>query len=168
MSRTSMGTTSEQNLELRGDDRQYADLHFSAQRQTSRQNQFVADSAATTGGGTISRKRDVRLRAKGNRNALPTLGSSNGNVPGGGASLYHHADWQMVERRIFALHSEAGGAVLVTCCETNAHFPIISNDPKHRTTSCFNQRLESRKKFIVFRTCQCSTQRCSCKCDGCQ
>ncbi len=61
------------------------------------------------------------------------------NVPGGGTSLHHHAHRQMVKRRIFVLHSEADGAVLASRCKTDAHFQIVSNDPRHRATSSFKQ-----------------------------
>jgi hypothetical protein len=54
--------------------------------------------------------------------ALPTFGSSNGDVPGRGTGLYPYANRQMVKRCIFVLHSEAGGAVLASCRETDAHF----------------------------------------------
>jgi len=42
--------------------------------------------------------------------------------------------------QIFTLYSEAGGAVLESRRETNAHFSIISNDSRNRATSCFNRR----------------------------
>jgi hypothetical protein len=44
----------------------------------------------------------------------------------------------MVKRRIFALHSETGRAILATRRETNAYFQIVLNDPGHRTMSSLN------------------------------
>ena len=66
--------------------------------------------------------RPFRIQAERDWHTLPTFRSSNGDVHGRGTSLYHHANWQMVEQRIFALHKKAGGAVLASCSKKDAHF----------------------------------------------
>ncbi len=86
-----------------------------------------------------SPKRMPRLQAKQDGDALPLLRSSDGNVSHWSNGSYHHAYWQMVEGRIFALHQKANGAVLAACCKTNAHVPVISNNTGDCTTSSFDQ-----------------------------
>jgi hypothetical protein len=85
-----------------------------------------------------SRKRMPWLQAKQDGDALPLLRSSDGNVSRQGTGLYHHAYWQMVERRISTLHQRASGAVLAARRKTNAHFPVILNNTGNCTTSSFN------------------------------
>jgi hypothetical protein len=45
----------------------------------------------------------------------------------------------MVERRIFALYSKAGQAILARCHKENSDTLIVLNDPGHRTTRSFKR-----------------------------
>jgi hypothetical protein len=70
-----------------------------------------------------------QFQTRRNRHALTLLRCRNGNVPRGGAGVHHHAHRQMVQRRIFALHSAASQAVLEGRHSENADALIVSNIP---------------------------------------
>ncbi len=66
----------------------------------------------TEGGMRNHRERSTRLRAGGDWHAFSPIGRGDGNVPRRGTGLHDHADRQMVERRLLAVHSAAGRTIL--------------------------------------------------------
>ena len=86
------------------------------------------------------RKRSTRLRARRNRHTFTSLRCRNGNVSCRRSCLHHHANRQMVERRLFAIYSQAGRTILERRFAENDNTSIVPNDPCHCTSSCVKRR----------------------------
>jgi len=75
-----------------------------------------------------------------NWHTFTSIRCSNGNVSCSCTCLHHHANRQMVERRLFAIYSQAGRTILERCCAKNANTSIFPDDPRHRTSNCVKRR----------------------------
>ena len=129
-----MGSPRQSRVGLLRHDGGHSHLNLQKRKREVEHDCFIPSVVETSLSSIGYRKRSSWFRTERDRNALTPVGRCDGNVPGRGASLYHHAHRQMVERRFPALHQKAGGAILTTRRETNAHIPIVSNDPRRSTT----------------------------------
>ena len=137
--RSAMGTSRQQDIVLPGHIAGHTGLHGLAPRQT-RQNHFKTGTTRSTSGMHSSWQRAPRIRAARNRNSLSSVRRRNGNISRRRTHVHHHADRQMVQRRLPALHQKAGRAIFQTRRETDAHVSIVSDNPRH----CPTNRIERR------------------------
>ena len=105
--------------------------------QISSQHTIAALHAACTSVGLEAQSSVWAIR---HQHPFALVGSGNGDVSCRHSGLHHHAHWQMVKWRIFALYPKAGQAVLARCCKENADASIVSNDPRRHTLHSVKQR----------------------------